>query len=415
MSDYEHSVFVSYAWGGEREEIVNQIDQAMQARGIRIIRDKRELGYKGSIGEFMERIGRGNCVIVVISDKYLRSKNCMFELVEIAENKQFSDRIFPIILTDARIYDAVERLEYVEYWEKEKARLNERIRGLSDFANLQGIREDLDNYDRFRDRISGLTNTLKDMNTLTPDIHRESEFNELYVAIENRIKESRESPETEPVIETINTQYFEPETVLIPAGPFLMGSPPGEGVPVYEMPQHEVILSSYHIGIQAVTNLQYEEFVRQTGRPAPRGWNGRRVPEGLENIPVSGVAWYDTLEYCSWLSDLTGRNYSLPSEAQLEKAHRGSYALADPVDNVYQWTCTLWGERIDQPDRRYFYPWREDGRNNLSANRQIRRIVCVYSQSDNSTPPQRRKRFGELPGEVGLPGARYSFRIIRSA
>ncbi len=194
MSDYEQAVFISYAWKGESEETVNQIDKALQERGIRIVRDKRDLGYKGSIGEFMERIGRGNCVIVVISDKYLRSKNCMFELVEIAENKQFSDRVFPVVLSDARIYDPVDRLDYVEYWEGEKAKLNQRIKSLSDVSNLQGINEELNNYDRFRDRISGLTSTLKDMNTLTPDMHRDSDFSELYAAIEKRLKEEPSVP-----------------------------------------------------------------------------------------------------------------------------------------------------------------------------------------------------------------------------
>jgi internalin A len=195
MSDYEQSVFISYAWKGESEEIVNQIDKALQERGVRIVRDKRDLGYKGSITEFMERIGRGNCVIVIISDKYLRSKNCMFELVEIAENKDFSDRVFPVVLSDAKIYDPVDRLDYVEYWEGEKARLNQRIKNLSDVSNLQGINEELNNYDRFRDKISGLTSTLKDMNTLTPDMHRDSDFSELYAAIEKRLKEGPSASE----------------------------------------------------------------------------------------------------------------------------------------------------------------------------------------------------------------------------
>src|ERR1044071_377523 len=105
MEEYEQAVFISYAWGGESEEIVNQIDQALQQRGLKIIRDRRDLGYKDSISAFMERIGQGNCVIVVISDKYLRSPNCMFELLEIAQEKQFHDRVFPIALSDANIYD----------------------------------------------------------------------------------------------------------------------------------------------------------------------------------------------------------------------------------------------------------------------------------------------------------------------
>ena len=47
MQPYENSVFISYAWGNESEEIVNQIDQSLQQRGIKIALDKRDLGYKG--------------------------------------------------------------------------------------------------------------------------------------------------------------------------------------------------------------------------------------------------------------------------------------------------------------------------------------------------------------------------------
>lgn len=190
MPDFEQTVFISYAWGGEREEIVNQIDQALQQRGIKITRDKRDLGYKGSIQGFMERIGQGNCVIVVVSDKYLRSPNCMFELVEIAENKQFHDRVFPIVLADADIYNPVKRLGYVKYWEEKRAELASAMKDV-DPANLQGIREDMDLYDRIRDKVSGLTSILKDMNTLTPEIHRNENFSDLYSAIEKRVQEAQ--------------------------------------------------------------------------------------------------------------------------------------------------------------------------------------------------------------------------------
>ena len=184
---YEPFVFISYAWGDEREEIVNQIDGSLQKRGLKIIRDKRELGYKGSIREFMERIGKGDCVIVVISDKYLRSPNCMFELVEIAENKDFQNRIFPIIWKDADIYDPIKRIEYIRYWEVTRKTLAKEMRKL-DPANLQGIREEMDLYDRIRDKISSLTSILKDMNTLTPEMHQDSDFSQLYDAIEKRMR-----------------------------------------------------------------------------------------------------------------------------------------------------------------------------------------------------------------------------------
>jgi MinD-like ATPase involved in chromosome partitioning or flagellar assembly len=187
---YERSVFISYAWGGNQEEVVNQIDQSLQKRGIKVVRDKRDLGYKSSIKEFIERLGQNNCVIVIISDKYLRSKKCMYELVEIIENKQFANRVFPIVLSDANIFDPVARLDYVEYWNLEKAKLNERIKMLSDVSNLQGINEELNNLDRFREAISGLTSILKDMNTLTPELHINNDFSLLYEAIENRLNDT---------------------------------------------------------------------------------------------------------------------------------------------------------------------------------------------------------------------------------
>lgn len=193
MSDYEQAVFISYAWGQEneeREKIVNQLDQSLQKRGLKIIRDKRDLGYKGSIRDFMTRIGEGGCVIVVLSDKYLRSKNCMFELVEIAENKQFADRIFPIILPDAKIYDAVDRINYIEFWEQEKAELNERIRTLKDLSNIMEVSAELNDYDRFRDEIDKLTSILKDMNSLTPDMLRDADFQQLYDALVERMSSS---------------------------------------------------------------------------------------------------------------------------------------------------------------------------------------------------------------------------------
>jgi DNA-binding NtrC family response regulator len=186
-ASYEASIYISYAWGDEREEIVNQIDSFLQKRGLKIIRDKRDLPYKGSIKEFMERIGKGDCVIVVISDKYLRSPNCMFELVEIAENKEFQNRIFPIIWKDADIYDPLKRIEYIKYWEVKRADLAKAMKKL-DPANLQGIREEMDLYARIRDKISGLTSILKDMNTLTPETHRDSDFSQLYDVIERKIR-----------------------------------------------------------------------------------------------------------------------------------------------------------------------------------------------------------------------------------
>jgi len=251
--------------------------------------------------------------------------------------------------------------------------------------------------------------------------------------------------------EDISNQHFEPKTIYIAEGPFWMGSSPGEGIPEHETPQHEVFLPAYRFGKYPITNVQYEEFVRQTRRlVAPSmGWEGQRVPGGFENHPVLGVTWFEALAYCQWLSEKTARIYSLPNEAQWEKACRGGsksiYPWGDefdaercnhgrdkvaPVDaypaqnewgcfdlvgNVRQWTCTLWGEKRITPDPKYAYPWKDDRRNDLNASGQIRRVVRGSSMKDDPKLLRCSARSGQAPDDAGLPGARHSFRVVMSA
>ena len=190
MSD-SHQVYISYAWGGESERIVNELDADLQTKGIMVVRDKRDLGFKGMIRDFMQQIGRGHAVILVISDKYLKSPNCMFELVEIAKNKDLYDRVFPIVLGDADIYNPVNRIKYIKHWEEKLKELDEAMRSVSS-ANLQGMRDEIDSYDEIRDNISNLTFFLKDMNTLTPEMHENSNFAILINALEKRLARARD-------------------------------------------------------------------------------------------------------------------------------------------------------------------------------------------------------------------------------
>lgn len=185
MANNNH-VFLSYAWGGESERIVNELDADLQARGILVVRDKRDLGFKGMIRDFMRRLGQGHAVIVVISDKYLKSRYCMIELVEIAKNKDLYDRIFPIVLGDAEIYDPVKRIKYIKHWEDKIKELEAEMRSIN-LANQQGVREELDTYDEIRDNVSNLTSFLCDMNHLTAEVQEKSNFASLISELEKRL------------------------------------------------------------------------------------------------------------------------------------------------------------------------------------------------------------------------------------
>lgn len=167
MLNGQHTVFISYAWGGESETVANEIDQAVTSAGINLIKDKRNLGFKGLIKEFMEEIGQGNAVILVISDKYLKSPNCMFELLEVQKSGDFYERVFPLVLPDAAIYKSTGIISYVKFWEDQIDELNEAIKGLDSFADTQGIRDDIDLFTDIRGAIAKLATTFRNMNTLT--------------------------------------------------------------------------------------------------------------------------------------------------------------------------------------------------------------------------------------------------------
>ncbi len=129
---------------------------------------------------------------------------------------------------------------------------------------------------------------------------------------------------------------MELEMVHIPAGEFLRGSQERDKRALAsEKPQCRIYLEEYWIGKYPVTNAQYAVFVEGTGRRPPEDWEGGRPPEGKENHPVVNVSWWDALAYCRWLAELTGKPYRLPTEAQWEKAARGTDGRVYPWGNKW--------------------------------------------------------------------------------
>ncbi len=141
-----------------------------------------------------------------------------------------------------------------------------------------------------------------------------------------------EAPPAEPEEE----QADEPEMILIPAGEFLMGSDPRKDKDAQdnEQDQHPLYLPDYTIAKTPVTNAQYAEFIRDAGIVAPpKHWQDDEPPLDKLEHPVVNVNWHDAVAYCDWLGDSTGKPYRLPSEAEWEKAARGTDGRIYPWGN----------------------------------------------------------------------------------
>ena len=98
-----------------------------------------------------------------------------------------------------------------------------------------------------------------------------------------------------------------------------------------EQPVHRVLVKPFEMAVYPVTRGQYEEFLRATGREAPREWSNPAF--GASDQPVVGVSWNDAVVYCLWLSSVPRcARVRLPTEAEWERAARGRR-----VDGTYPW------------------------------------------------------------------------------
>lgn len=144
--------------------------------------------------------------------------------------------------------------------------------------------------------------------------------------------------------------------VLVPAGSFPMGDNFGDGES-RERPVHTVHVDAFYIAKFEVTNAQWRRFRDDPGYDDPKFWPGNRVvpkdqipywtdprnhggaTPNSDDYPVLGVNWDSAVAYCNWLSAKTGKKYRLPTEAEWEKAARGTdgrkYPWGNAIDHTY--------------------------------------------------------------------------------
>jgi len=111
------------------------------------------------------------------------------------------------------------------------------------------------------------------------------------------------------------------EMVSIPAGKFVMGASSTEqDSKDSERPQHQVSVPAFFMGKYQVTQAQWRQVaafpkVKTELNPDPSYYEG-------DNRPVEQVSWLEALEFCRRISNKTGKEYRLPSEAEWEYACR---------------------------------------------------------------------------------------------
>lgn len=174
-------IFLSYSWSDD--ELANDIDNKFAKIGINLVRDRRDLKYKSSIKEFMKQIRQGDFALIIISDNYLKSSNCMYEVTEFIKDENYKERIFPILKNDAKIFKAIERNQYIRYWQNEYMKLKEESSDIDEANKIDYIRE-LIRYEKIQRELPDFMSNISDMNLITCDTHiTEEDFDKIQVLL----------------------------------------------------------------------------------------------------------------------------------------------------------------------------------------------------------------------------------------
>jgi|GEM_PF-638969 hypothetical protein len=179
MKEKKAEVFLSYCWADEK--IADEVyDKLIKYKQIKLHRDKLEIKQWGSIKEYMQSITNMDYVILLISEAYLKSKNCMYEVLEVMRDRKYKDKIFPAVVYTG-IYDPLIRANFVKYWQDEFLKLK-KVTNEIDIQNLGPLTEDLKQWQNIASNIAEFLKIVSDINN--PQIKDISE------AIEKKLLEN---------------------------------------------------------------------------------------------------------------------------------------------------------------------------------------------------------------------------------
>jgi sulfatase modifying factor 1 len=131
--------------------------------------------------------------------------------------------------------------------------------------------------------------------------------------------------------------------VFVPAGVFTMGSSAEDLLragEVDEFPQREVFVDDFYIDIREITNAEYKVYLDSTQVEAPPKWIDGNYGVGEDGFPVISVSWDEATAYAKWIGK------RLPTEAEWEKAARGTDARTFPWGNSFDRARANNGDRL---------------------------------------------------------------------
>ena len=165
-------------------DAADEICKVLESNGIIYRRDVKDCDYRENIKQFERKLGKGERVIAIINDSYLRSVNCMYELALVFQHGDIEHRLYPVVdLTGKR--DAQFFKELYDYWNAEYLSKRQVLNELSSGTSLQAI-DELGYCDIIVRELSKITSYLSNVNTLTYEQLAENGFRKVVDEMKGR-------------------------------------------------------------------------------------------------------------------------------------------------------------------------------------------------------------------------------------
>lgn len=156
-----NEIFLSYSWNDTK--IADNIDNLLKKHGIVFNRDKNDIDTWGSIRKYMSSIRKTDYALIIISESYLKSVNCMYEILELMKENEYKERILTVIL-NSEIYNPERKADYIKYWENKYKKLEKKIRTIKNIENITDLTSDLKRYRQISLSIGEFLALITDLN-----------------------------------------------------------------------------------------------------------------------------------------------------------------------------------------------------------------------------------------------------------
>lgn len=169
-------IFLSYCHADISK--ARKIESDLSPLKVELVMDEKSLRYTDDIESYMKTIRACDYALILVSDAFLKSTACMFEVTEFLKDENHKNRILPVVLKNytesgklklgAKIYSAADIAAYVEYWQLKELELRDSFKKL-DAANVEHLSREIARTQAITKTVSEFCHLIKKIKHVTYD------------------------------------------------------------------------------------------------------------------------------------------------------------------------------------------------------------------------------------------------------